>query len=180
LTSTRALLLLGFDTLGRRAELVSLRAEDLELNTGGGGTILLRRSKTDQGGSGKYLHLSERTCRSIRDWLEAAAIGDGYLLRGVNSAKKATESLGGGQISRIYKRLARQSGVSESIVKKISGHSLRVGGAQEMLRRGASLPQIMVKGGWSKTDTVIRYVEKALVQSNHMGELPARAFLQSR
>jgi AMMECR1 domain-containing protein len=37
---------------------------------------------------------------------------------------------------------------------------MRVGGAQDLLTKGASLPQIMVKGGWSKTDTVMRYVER--------------------
>ena len=42
-----------------------------------------------------------------------------------------------------------------------NGHSLRVGGAQDLLAIGASLPQIMVKGGWMKTDTVMRYVERA-------------------
>jgi site-specific recombinase XerD len=61
----KALLLIGFDTLRRRAELVSLRIEDLEWNPRGGGTILLRRSKTDQDGAGKYLHLTERTLQSI-------------------------------------------------------------------------------------------------------------------
>jgi hypothetical protein len=37
---------------------------------------------------------------------------------------------------------------------------MRVGGAQDLLRLGASLPQIMVKGGWAKTDTAMRYVER--------------------
>ncbi len=37
---------------------------------------------------------------------------------------------------------------------------MRVGGAQDLLALGASLPQIMVKGGWVKPDTVMRYVER--------------------
>jgi hypothetical protein len=37
---------------------------------------------------------------------------------------------------------------------------MRVGGAQDLLTQGASLPQIMVKGGWIKPDTVMRYVER--------------------
>ena len=37
---------------------------------------------------------------------------------------------------------------------------MRVGGAQDLLNLGASLPQIMLKGGWAKTDTVMRYVER--------------------
>ena len=40
------------------------------------------------------------------------------------------------------------------------GSTWRVGGAQDLLNSGASLPQIMVKGGWAKADTVIRYVER--------------------
>ena len=32
--------------------------------------------------------------------------------------------------------------------------------AEDLLNVGASLPQIMTKGGWSKTDTVMRYIEK--------------------
>ena len=36
---------------------------------------------------------------------------------------------------------------------------MRIGGAQDLLALGASLPQIIVKGGWTKTDTVMRYVE---------------------
>lgn len=40
--------------------------------------------------------------------------------------------------------------MSENIVEAISGHSMRVGGARDLLIDGASLPQIMVKGGWAK------------------------------
>jgi len=40
---------------------------------------------------------------------------------------------------------------------------MRVGAAQDLLNVGASLPQIMVKGGWAKTDTVMRYVEKTRI-----------------
>lgn len=83
-----------------------------------------------------------------------------YSLRGINNRNEISEHLGSGQIGRIYKRLARQAGLASEIIQRISGHSLRVGGAQDLLMQGASLPQIMVKGGWRKTDTVMRYVEK--------------------
>ena len=42
--------------------------------------------------------------------------------------------------------------------KQISGHSTRIGAAQDMLSGGASIGQIMAKVGWSKVDTVMRYV----------------------
>jgi len=36
---------------------------------------------------------------------------------------------------------------------------MRVGHAQDLVISGASMPQIMSKGRWSKTDTVMRYLE---------------------
>ena len=52
---------------------------------------------------------------------------------------------------------------------RISGHSLRVGAAQDLLKKGASLPAIMHRGRWSKTDTVMRYLENAPVTFEEEG-----------
>jgi site-specific recombinase XerD len=158
----RALLLLAYATMRRRSELVSLQIHDIT-PTSSGAAILLRRSKTDQEGSGTWLHVTGNAYAAITDWLQAAGISDGYLLRGVRTNGELTEQLCGGQIGRIYKRLAICAGLPTKTVEQISGHSLRVGAAQDLLRHGASLPQIMVKGGWSKVDTVMRYVEKATI-----------------
>jgi integrase len=156
----RALLLLAYDSMRRRSELVSLRVEDIDWLSEDGASILLRRSKTDQAGSGRWIHLSDEATAAIRDWLQAAAIADGFLLRGIDASGRVTNSLCDSRIGRIYKTLARLAGLDESIVCSISGHSMRVGGAQDLLRLGASLPQIMAKGGWAKTDTAMRYVER--------------------
>lgn len=79
-----------------------------------------------------------------------------------------TSALGGSRIPRVYKSLARAAGLTEGAVQGIGGHSMRVGAAQNLLNQGASLPQIMVRGGWSKTDTVMRYVQKARGVVRHM------------
>ena len=70
------------------------------------------------------------------------------------------DSLKPGQINRIYKRLAKLAQLDKEMIDQISGHSLRVGHAQDMVNAGDSLPMIMSKGRWSKTDTVMRYVEQ--------------------
>ena len=36
---------------------------------------------------------------------------------------------------------------------------MRVGAAQDLLLSGATLPTLMNRGRWSKTDTVMRYTE---------------------
>lgn len=156
----RALLLVAYDSMRRRSELISLRIEDIELLADNKASVLLRKSKTDQLGIGKWMHLTPETTHAINQWLSAAKINEGLIFRGVRSSGAITDGLCESRISRIYKALARKAGLGESVVQRISGHSMRVGGAQDLLSVGASLPQIMVKGGWAKTDTVIRYVER--------------------
>jgi site-specific recombinase XerD len=156
----RALLLLAYGSMRRRTEIVSLRVEDMEWLSEDGASVLLRKSKTDQVGSGQWVHLSTHTTKAVQDWLTAANIHSGFLMRGLKNKTVITDGLGAGQIGRIYKGLARKAKLSPQVIEEISGHSMRVGGAQDLLTQGASLPQIMVKGGWVKPDTVMRYVER--------------------
>jgi integrase len=78
---------------------------------------------------------------------------------GLNRALDASPQIGVGQINRIYKKIASKAGLDQSEIESISGHSIRVGAAQDFLNSGASMPIIMQRGRWSKTDTVMRYVE---------------------
>jgi site-specific recombinase XerD len=155
----RALLLLAYDSLRRRSELVTLRLEDIEPNSNGCAVILLRRGKTDQTGRGCWIAVSPKTHRAIKKWMAAAKIEYGFILRSVRRGRVG-ERLSPGQINRILKKLARAAGLEERLVTKISGHSTRVGRAQDLLKVGASLPQMMHAGGWTKPDTVMRYVAR--------------------
>ena len=51
-----------------------------------------------------------------------------------------------------------EAGKAKLDPEQISGHSTRIGAAQDMLSGGASIGQIMAKVGWNKVDTVMRYV----------------------
>lgn len=156
----RVLLWLAYDTMRRRSELSSLMVEDLRLRDDGG-DILLRRSKTDQEGRGIRVFFKAHTAILLREWLQKADITHGALLRGISGNNQLGTQLTGGQIGRIFKKLAGKTGLPNSVVRHISGHSMRVGAAQDMVRAGATLPQIMLKGGWTKVDTVMRYLEQA-------------------
>jgi integrase len=162
----RALLQVAYDSLCRRSEITALQFEDLVVThepqtQKTSARILLRRSKTDQEAQGKWLHVRQDTWLAIQEWLNVSNINSGLLFRGVNRGYKITNALGVGQIGRIYKRLVRTAGLDEKLAKHISGHSMRVGAAQDLLLSGASLPIIMARGRWSKPDTVMRYVEHA-------------------
>jgi hypothetical protein len=158
----RAILLVAYDSLCRRSELVALEYEDI-LITDGNIKLKLRKSKTDPLATGRWLYLSKPTQRYLREWLNASSVKSGRLFKGLSANGKIKGSLNSAQIGRIYKKLARKSGVDAVTVKNISGHSTRVGAAQDLLLSGASLPMIMNRGRWSKIDTVMRYIEN----SNH-------------
>ena len=158
----RALLLVAYDTLCRRCELVSLQVKDVKITIKNGvesTSILLRKSKADQDSMGKVLRLSPRAGLALMEWIKQLPEGQEKIMAGVNRAQIISSAVGAGQINRIYKRIARAAGLDESAVKGISGHSMRVGAAQDLLNSGASMPIIMQRGRWSKTDTVMRYVE---------------------
>lgn len=155
----RALLLTAYDGMCRRSELVSLSIEDISYTEKDLIKIKIRRSKTDQDGLGRWLHLGKESQNAIIEWIDAAKINSGKIFRGINQVGEVTEKLGPSQVNRIFKKLARKSDIKPQIVAHISGHSMRVGAAQDLLLSGASLPLIMNKGRWSKADTVMRYVE---------------------
>lgn len=161
----RALMLVAYDTLCRRSELVDLLAEDIQREPTEKAesvqlSIKLRKSKTDQNSLGRWLHLTGKASKALEEWLLASRIQLGPIFRGINRGNEIAEKLGSGQIARIYKRMAKKANLNCDTIKNISGHSMRVGAAQDLLREGASLPVIMNRGRWSKTDTVMRYVEQ--------------------
>lgn len=158
----RALLLVAYDTLCRRSELVSLQVKDVKINIKNSvetSSILLRKSKTDQDSTGKWLHLSLKAHQTLMEWIRELPKGQEMLFCGLNRALDISPQIGGGQINRIYKKIAKKAGLDESEIEGISGHSMRVGAAQDLLNSGASMPIIMQRGRWSKTDTVMRYLE---------------------
>ena len=156
----RAILFVAYDSLCRRSELVSLAFEDLTINNQDGSIKLkLRKSKTDPHGIGKNLYLSDEAQHAIKEWIVKSKISSGKIFRAITVSGKIRGSLNSSHIGRIYKKIAQLSMFDQSIIKNISGHSLRIGAAQDLMLLGKTLPDIMNRGRWSKLDTVMRYLE---------------------
>ena len=156
----RALLMTSYDTMCRRSEVVSLCLEDAIIDRENKTfKIKLRKSKTDQYGMGRWLYLSEATQQAILNWINSSNISNGMLFRGITRGNNITKKLSSAQINRIYKQSVSKTNIDKTTLGNISGHSMRVGAAQDLLISGASLPMIMQRGRWSKADTVMRYVE---------------------
>jgi site-specific recombinase XerD len=157
-TRDRAILLIAYDSLCRRSELVSLEVEDVLIENKNI-KLKLRKSKTDPHSTGRWLYLSRESQKALKDWLDKSKVSSGKLFRSITTTDKIKSSLNISQIGRIYKKFASRLSINSNIIRNISGHSMRVGGAQDLLLSGASLPIIMHRGRWSKTDTVLRYTE---------------------
>ena len=154
----KALLSLAYDTLCRRSEIVSLDVEDI-IYTNDQIKIRLKKSKTDQDKLGKILEINNQSKMYLLNWLQKSKLITGRIFRGVKNNGLLTSSLNKAQINKIYKKLAKKVGIEQKILKKISGHSTRIGATQDLMSSGASLPTIMNRGRWSKTDTAMRYIE---------------------
>jgi integrase len=81
-----ALLLLGYDSLCRRTELLSLKIEDIVHDDRGIPTLIrLRKSKTDQEAVGKVIRITPKTPGAIKNWINVAKISEGFLFGGVKN-----------------------------------------------------------------------------------------------
>ena len=173
----KALLAVAYDTMLRRAELVSLQVPDLLEEIGGHGTLLVRCSKTDREGKGEIVWVGRDSLRLVRAWLDRAGIVDGVLFRSVGKGGRVGERLHPCQVARIFKSMARAAGLPKAVVEGLSGHSTRVGAAQDMVAAGIELPAILQAGRWKSTAMVNRYGERLLAQRSAAAQL---ARLQDR
>jgi len=161
----RALLSLGYATLCRRGELVAIRVEDFgKVDTDGSVSVLIRRSKADPFGFGRIAWVPPDAMDHVRSWMDAAGIEDSFVLRTVFGEKVVNEAIAPFSVSRRIKRLAEKAGLDEGTVSRLSGHSLRVGAAQDMAEDGFDLLALMTAGGWKTAHVVARYVEGARVK----------------
>jgi site-specific recombinase XerD len=168
----RALILLGFDSAGRRSEVEALDIEDVAF-THDGIVLSLRRGKTDQTGAGRQIGVPYRanptmcTVRAVQDWIQAAGISTGALFREIGPGGKLVapyvdalgrrrgERLSGKSIALVVKAAARMVGLDPA---RYGGHSLRAGFATAAAQAGAAERSIMQQTGHKSLPMVRRYI----------------------
>lgn len=155
----RVLVCIGFDTLCRRSELVALAADDLAPNAFGNLSILVKRAKNDPFGTGRIAHLTARTVTLVHEWTNRAEIDRGPLLRPVYQGHAIPRYMNAAAVGRTLKKLATRAGLDPVDAAQISGHSLRVGAAQQLTLNGVQILPIMRAGGWRSFNVVARYIE---------------------
>ena len=173
----RALLAVAYDAMLRRSELVALQVVDVTMDTKGSASLFVRRGKNDPDGGGATLYLHRDTVKLVRAWLASSGIASGRLFRSVRKDGAVGEALDESQVPRIFRAMAARAGLPAEIARRISGHSPRVGAAQDMIASGIGIPAIMQAGRWKSASMVQRYGERLLARRNGAAQL---ARLQNR
>lgn len=130
------------DGLLRRGEAAALTWGDIAETGDGSGRLSVRRSKSDQEAEGSVLYLAPRT---VLD-LEAIRPPDAR-------AEDRIFGIGGAQINRRIQAAAQAAGLRDGF----SGHSARVGMAQDLAADGATLAELMQAGRWRSSSMPALY-----------------------
>ena len=126
-----ALLSVLRDGLLRRSEAAELRWGDLELQEDGSARLHVRRSKTDPEAEGVVLYIGQEVTQALQAIMpEDTAV--------VDPARRVFE-LSASQIGRRIDAAAKAAGLGEGF----TGHSGRVGMAQDLAASGVELPELM-------------------------------------
>lgn len=169
-----ALLSVAYETMCRQSELVSFCVEDLEFELDGTALLYLAHSKTDQDKEGAVIALSAETADKLRTWLAIAGIKTGALFRSVPRSTKPDRfdrPLSDRDVARIFKKRAGLAGLDPT---RISGHSTRIGAAQDLLANGATTAEIAQSGRWKSEKQPIHYTKDLSAKRTAMARMRAR------
>jgi integrase len=186
-----AMLHVAYDLMTRSSELVALEWGRLSAGRRGGGTYRFGKTKTDQVGKGTECYLRPETMRALKRWQDASPVG-GYIFHQVSDdlmlpldkadddkereawaqRKKRGEAkemamMSAREVGTVFRRACDVAGVDLSRTW-LSGHSARVGAAQDMARADLSTVQIMLAGCWRSERMPFHYA--AQLKAEQHGE----------
>ena len=142
-----ALLSVMRDGLLRRSEAAQLRWGEVEFRDDGAALLHILQSKTDQEGEGTVLYIG----RAAAETLQAIRPEEPVL-----DPKTPVFGLSPRQIGRRVQAAAKAAGLGEGF----TGHSGRVGMAQDLATTGVELPALMTAGRWKSSRMPARYTER--------------------
>lgn len=139
------------DGLLRRSEAAALVWGDVSRATDGSGRLVIRHSKTDQEGKGAVMYLGQSTMEALER------------IRPADDAPQASVfGITGPYISFRVSQIAERAGLG----KGYSGHSCRIGMAQDLAAEGYSLAQLMTAGRWTNPAMPARYTRNQAAARN--------------
>ena len=170
-----AIIAVTSDAMLRVSEVSALKVSDFEAEAPN--TITVRQSKSDQQAKGTVLYIGKPTVKRVCAWLDAAGIdrGDyGDIFRRISRGGRALgpreegkPSLSPDAVRIIIKKRALDAGIEGHI----SGHSLRVGAAQSLGSKGASVVDMQTAGRWKSPDMPAHYARGEMAERSAVARL---------
>ena len=149
--------------------LVALTTNDLETLADGTMRVIIRRSKADPFGQGRVAFTSKSTADAVEEWLKWRGPEINFLFCPIYRGRAVNRGLSATTVRRLVKSAAKAAGLEPAEIEAVSGHSLRVGAAQDLLCAGYDAAAIMRAGGWKSVNILGRYLE--LAEHNVWAEL---------
>ena len=159
---TIALVRMMFDGLLRGVDARRAMWPHISRADDGSGVLLLPRSKTDRFGRGEVAYVSPVALHYLDLFRD--------LMRFYGMAERADGRIFWSNRSVLEKTI-KQAAADAGLEGRYGGHSMRIGGAQELCLAGFELPMIMLAGRWSTVQTVKLYVRNIAVQHSAMARL---------
>lgn len=168
---------LAYDSLLRRSELTGALVRHLTPIDGkhlGNGHAVLKipSSKTDRRKKGAETFCRESTARIIARWIAAAELQrDDFLFvsfQGRTRMLQRGRRMRAASVNDIFRWVASKGGANS---KGITGHSCRIGAAQDLQAAGASIGQIAQAGRWKSDTMVLRYTSGLRLLEGAMASL---------
>jgi hypothetical protein len=131
----------------------------LEFTKDGALKGMIRKSKTDQYGRGPLVFGSGRSAQLLRGWFRKKPKGIEAIFCAINHGQCLDRPICNRNVNEIIKKsVVKVKRCERPSDLEVSGHSLRVGAAQELLIKGYDLAAIMRAGGWSNSEIVSTYL----------------------
>ncbi|MFV0576455.1 MAG: tyrosine-type recombinase/integrase [Vibrio sp.] len=174
----RDLMVLGlaYESLLRESELVRIKLKHINWNQDGSALITVPYTKTNQVGSDEVVYISRQVTGFIKKYLENPELDkteESYLIQGFTKKGNVRiqvepKPISTKTIERIFSKVACVLGLDQIGVRQFTGHSARVGAAQDLLRDGFTTLQVQQSGRWSTERMVLHYGKGILAEDSAM------------
>lgn len=157
---------IAYNTLLRMSEVARLRICDIKFQRDGSASLDVGYTKTIKDDVGIVKMLAPDVAGWLQAWLDASGFTDKstYIFGKVDrygNALPATKPMAAKNIEKIFAKawtLVKGEPLATSRYKTWTGHSPRVGAAQDMALQGTELTQIMHEGTWKRPEQVMNYI----------------------
>ncbi|WP_342755474.1 tyrosine-type recombinase/integrase [Pantoea sp. MBD-2R] len=179
-----AFLHVAYGTLLRISELARLRVGDITRAEDGRIILDVGWTKTIVQTGGLIKALSTLSSQRLTEWIESAGLAvepDAFLFGPVHRSNQVIVTcdrpLTTPALEAIFIQAWQIAGplqpakANKNRYRGWSGHSARVGAAQDMAKQGYAVAQIMQEGTWKKPETLMRYIRNVDAHQGAMVDL---------